>query len=65
MLLAIAHDHVQLNGVGLQGVQSPVAWTADQLCPSDFVTVRGNVHTVQSVADSTLVPTVRHPPSGG
>ena len=51
MLLAVAHDHLQPSGFGLQRVQPPVAWAADQLCPSTFAFTGGNFHYIRFAAD--------------
>ena len=56
MLLAVAHDHLQLDCLGLQWVEPPVAWAAGQLCPSTFAVTRGNLHNIQFAPDSAFSP---------
>lgn len=53
MSLAVGHDHLNLEGVGLEQIPPSIGRAAGQLCPFSLAVTDGNVHKIQCATESS------------
>jgi hypothetical protein len=53
MSLAVGHDHLDLEGVGLEQIPPSIGWATGQLCPFSPIVTDGHVHKIQCATKSS------------